>query len=241
MRIVRTWISGAALALLLALGVAARAQEDGWDDGARERKVEEERMRHEKEDQMRREVEERQRMKEGGGPQKGPGGPFGPLRPPRPVLTEKDIEEVMAWLKEWDPDRLQKMQSQRVENPDFFMELMGDGYQEMKKVLMLKQIEPARYEEMIKERKLDLQCRQLSEKYRTTEDAGQKTAIKNELNVIVGQLFDIRETGREKEVKELERRLTQLREIVEKRRTNKMQIVENRLRQLLGEKEFMDW
>jgi len=62
---------------------------------------------------------------------------------------------------------------------------------------------------------------------------GQKSQLRTKLRTKLAQLFDLRETEREREVSKLEEKLTTLRENLKLRKQNKDLIVENRLPPLI--------
>ncbi len=234
----RSWIPWMLCGLIAMTSGSTAVAQESWDEGDERRHEEErrDRERHEREEMERR---RREGMEPG---QKQPPRPGGPMRPPmmRP-LSEDEQQQVRAWLKEFEPDRLAKLDHVQRENPEMFMMLLTDTFFEMKKIQEMKERDPDSYERITKERKLDVQCRQLAEKYRKLEEETQKAQVRNELQVLLNQLFDLRESMRGQEVKDLENRLNELRQTLEKRRSNKVLIVENRLKQMLGEKEHMDW
>lgn len=244
MRFRTTWLLAILLGILVLPAVPVCAQE-GDNPEERERRREEEMRR--REDMERRERDDMERRRMDGGMEGPPGqpphpGPMGgpPMKRPR-QLSADDQAKVVAWLKEWDANRLAKMERTRAENPEMYNNLIAESWMEMMKLQDLKASDPERYDNLMQERKLDAQTRQLAEKYRQATDESARAAIRTELQTLVSQLFDIREAGREAEVKELEKRLAELKSIVDKRRSNKLLIVESRLKVLLGEKEFMDW
>ncbi len=69
----------------------------------------------------------------------------------------------------------------------------------------------------------------------------EKTKIKKELKKNLGQLFDLKETQREKEVKLLEERIVKLKEKITSRKKNKDIIIRRRTEELLGENDYLEW
>ena len=68
-----------------------------------------------------------------------------------------------------------------------------------------------------------------------------KSNIKQELEKRLTNLFDLKEKSREKEVKELEARLDELKKKMKLRQNNKSTIIKRRVEELLGEDEYLEW
>jgi hypothetical protein len=82
---------------------------------------------------------------------------------------------------------------------------------------------------------------QLLAKYAQTTDAKQKAEIKAGLAKVLQRQFDLQLQQREREVSEIEARVRNLREMIEKRKTARQSIVTNRLDQVLNELDGMGW
>ena len=89
--------------------------------------------------------------------------------------------------------------------------------------------------------KAETEQAQLLAKYAQTTDAKQKTEIKAELANVLQRQFDLQLQQREREVSEIEARVRNLREMIEKRKTARQSIVTNRLDQVLNELDGMGW
>lgn len=82
---------------------------------------------------------------------------------------------------------------------------------------------------------------QLVERYASTEDADQRSAIKAELAEHLTNHFSIQEQIRDRELARVEARVKKLRELTQKRRDAQRTIIEQRLDQLLRDADGLGW
>jgi len=72
-------------------------------------------------------------------------------------------------------------------------------------------------------------------------DESEKPKIINDLKSKLNQLFDIKEKARSLEVEFLEQELAQLKEALKVRKSNKSEIINRRLNELIGKGDYLDW
>lgn len=77
-------------------------------------------------------------------------------------------------------------------------------------------------------------------KYKNADEA-QQQKMRSELGNALGRLFDIRESYKQEEIKNLEKRLQELKESLNTRKQNRENIVNRRLKELLNEKDDLRW
>ena len=112
---------------------------------------------------------------------------------------------------------------------------------ELHRLEELKERDPERFEQKKKEQSLEYRSFQLAEKFRESKDEKEKAKIKNDLSVILGELFDLREKDREEEIKHLNKKLEHLKSVLAERKKKKKEIVERRLQELIGERDVLIW
>jgi hypothetical protein len=88
---------------------------------------------------------------------------------------------------------------------------------------------------------LEAKCVDLSRLYRESKEADKQKKIEQELDQVVKQLFDLRETQREKDIASMEKDLAEMKTKLENRRAQKNQIIKKRMDQLLGNKDDLEW
>jgi hypothetical protein len=92
-----------------------------------------------------------------------------------------------------------------------------------------------------KELKIEEEVNALVEQYRAEKDGDERTKLKQKLNDISSRQFDIRQQNRALEVKRLEKELVRIRESIQQRTENRVQIIKHRAAQLLHEEDNLDF
>jgi hypothetical protein len=82
---------------------------------------------------------------------------------------------------------------------------------------------------------------ELVERFQQAEGSDEKEPVKEELRTVLGQLFEIREKARAREIERLTKQLQRLTERLAKRQEKRDEIVQRRLAQLLGIGDDLDW
>ena len=95
-------------------------------------------------------------------------------------------------------------------------------------------------EDQKKEKELEINAELLALKYKNA-DANSQQKMKNDLTNTLNQLFDIRESHKQDEVKRLEKRLQELKESLQARKQNKNEIVQRRIQEMLGDSRYLRW
>jgi hypothetical protein len=91
------------------------------------------------------------------------------------------------------------------------------------------------------EQKLEQQTREFVEKYRRSGDTGGREGLRGDLQKVVSEHFDLRQTARERELAELEKELERLRSLHQRRQNQKDRIVGDRVESLLREADGLGW
>jgi plasmid stabilization system protein ParE len=161
--------------------------------------------------------------------------------PQPPALSEEQADKAMRWLKENDPDRAEKLARLREERPEMHAHVLRESWEQMNHLSRLKEHDPAEYERMMKQQKLERAAGALAEKIRRSEAEEEREKLTAQLREHLASLFDMRETGREREVKEMERRLADLRKVLAERQSRKAEIIERRVGQMIGRGDALEW
>jgi hypothetical protein len=228
--------------------------------------------------------------REGRPPQKEPRdrGPMRPAGAPEEgrMLSPEQVDKVLRYLKENDPERAERLARVREQDPDQFLRLVreagemilrkqrgregdlppgaqrppegsrrpspgGEGMPpgfggrgegpDRAAMERLRAENPAELERLQRIRKTDEETQMLAEKIRRAEAPEEKEKMTVRLREMLGELFDQREAGREREVVEIEKRMNELRRVLKERRDRKEEIVKRRLGQMLGREEVLEW
>ncbi|MCC6124446.1 MAG: hypothetical protein IT426_05770 [Pirellulales bacterium] len=98
--------------------------------------------------------------------------------------------------------------------------------------------------DLVKEAELDRQVQELAEAFRrhpadAPEAAKEREKIQKEIEKLVNEQFNLRQERREKELKLFEEQIKRLRETIEKRQKAREEIIERRMKELLGQDDDM--
>lgn len=165
-----------------------------------------------------------------------------PPQPPDDVEPENiDPNEVIKFAKEFMPELAEDLAKMKEENPERYRNVIRENYIKMQHLREMKKRNPEQFERVIQEQKMEREARNLAEKYRQSKDDKEKEAVKKELRKLLEKIFDLKELDKQEEVKRVEEQLNKLKEKVNKRKSERDKIIDDRLKQLTGEKEEWGW
>jgi hypothetical protein len=144
-------------------------------------------------------------------------------------------------IKKENPDEVEELMLLKKERPTEFRKILFQRQHELERLEELKERDPGRYEQRKKEHSMERQSRQLVEKFRASKNEKEKAKIKNDLSVVLNELFDLREKDREEEIKHLNEKLEHLKSVLDERKKRKKEIVDRRLQELIGERDVLIW
>jgi hypothetical protein len=163
--------------------------------------------------------------------------------------VEKSVIEEQAKLAQEYAQRAMEMQRTMKESPEFKAQLAKLKY-DLQQKLSLAGLYKDQFTDLLDDQlseqnkqilKLEEECIKMSILYKETENQEKQQTIEKELIAKVELLFDLREAQREKEIKRMTQDLTEMKKKLDERRLQKNQIVKNRLEQLLGKKDDLEW
>jgi len=168
-----------------------------------------------------------------------------PPQPPNPPMAERRLvanaEEVRGWLKDNEPETYRRlMQVQDEGRREDVMRMINEAAPRMRELNELKQRDPKGFEKVMELRRAERESMELAEQARRAPPEEREAATKK-LKENLNRLFDLREENRARELVELKRRVEALEKALTERKTGKERIVENRRRELMGEKKDEDW
>lgn len=147
-----------------------------------------------------------------------------------------DMEEiVLDTIKRNDPAFAEKLAGLRESNPKKYDVTIGIASKFLS--MVKKAEEPGLEKDVVRGISLEYDVRELSLQYEKASDS-EKAKIKDSLKTKLNELFDIRAKGQEARIKRMEKEIAELRANMQKRKANKSKIVEQRLNELVGSKDF---
>ena len=155
-------------------------------------------------------------------------------------LTPEQEKDVLDYIRETHPEQYAEVQAIKENRPRLYKRALTRAFREMRFVQRIREEDPERYEQVLEERCLEQQSRELARKYRDADEADREK-IKHELIELLHRLFDYRQLNRQSEILRLENRLAELKENLNQRKLEKEKIIENRLNQLIGAEPGLKW
>lgn len=156
-------------------------------------------------------------------------------------FTPEFENKVMRRLEQYDAQKASEIALLKASQKNKYRQALEDYYVVTDRMDKLKEKDPVRYEQLQKKRELDKKSRRLAEEYRATSVQKEKNKHKAELQSALNDLFDLRELDRQQEIKKLTAKIDDLNKVMSERKKKKRDIVERRLKQLLGEGKELVW
>ncbi|MCH9028582.1 MAG: hypothetical protein IH819_02980 [Bacteroidetes bacterium] len=141
-----------------------------------------------------------------------------------------NLKNELLKVKELDPNKYKALLFEISYNRYDVYNLMG----------YMESYERERYETEKQVRELELFTVTLGIRYGHAND-NEKPKIINDLKSQLNQLFDMKEKARSLEVELLSKELAQLKESLKVRKSNKGEIINRRLNELIGKGDYLDW
>jgi len=172
-----------------------------------------------------------------------------PGRPDKNVSVEDMKRElgdnweniVISKIREEDPETIEQLEKKKETNPSRYYEDLTKLWRQYKSLEKLKYEDPERYKTEKRYRQLEQKSKQLARDYRKSNSEDGKLKIQNELKICLTELFDLREKKRSDKVMELEKEIENLKAMLKYRKEKKDEIIEIRLNEMLTEDERMKW
>jgi len=149
-------------------------------------------------------------------------------------------ERVRELLREHFAHNQERLERIAEEEPEEAVRMMAGFVQEANELAELQQNDPEAFQRAMRERYLERDCEVMAETCRQTEGEEQQK-LKAQLRTTLAQLFEIRQARLKQEVAELERETARMKERLAKREQHQQEIIDKRLRELLGEEDYLEW
>ncbi|MFO8013219.1 MAG: hypothetical protein R6X20_07930 [Phycisphaerae bacterium] len=224
------------LAVLVAVGWTASAvsggDRDGWRRGPRSESARDDR--------------DHDRDRPHGPPRRGPPGggrpPFGRRHVPPMFqeLTDEQVDEILAFVKEKMPWRYERLKAWQEEKPEFFRRMCRRLRFEIGQLKRLKKDNPEAYEAALEEHRLRARAAELAARARKAESEEAREKTKAELRGVLERLFDAERRAREAQIHELEERIAHLRRQLAERAEKRDRIIDWLLERLMAGNQDRD-
>jgi len=164
--------------------------------------------------------------------------------PPPPAgvkLSEDELETLMEFYQQIDPDIRLKLAKLKLEEAYLYQHKIAHLYHEQEYLSRLEKELPERYKEAIEMRRLEAGTEKMAELYHRSDDEAEQKKIESDLRATLGQLFDLREKEKVQEIDRIRGRLERLEQEMKERRKNRDMIITNRLNELTGKRSYYEW
>jgi polyhydroxyalkanoate synthesis regulator phasin len=141
-------------------------------------------------------------------------------------LTDEQIEEILAFVKEKMPWRYDNLTKWQEEKPEFFRRMCRRLRFEIGQLKRLKKENPKAYEAALEEHRLRARAAELAARARQAESDEAREKTKAELRGVLERLFDAEGKAREAQIHELEERIAHLRRQLAERAEKRDRIID---------------
>jgi len=156
-------------------------------------------------------------------------------------LTQEQEDEALKYIRETYTDRAERLIRWKDVRPEAYKNALSKAFREMRFMEELKERDPDRYARVMEEKRLESQSRELAAAYRQSDDDAERERLHKEMEDLLSKLFDYRQINRLDEIDRLEKKLEELKAANQERLDNKAEIVQRRLKELLGERRGFEW
>ena len=148
--------------------------------------------------------------------------------------------QALAYVKEMSPSKYERLSKLKIIRPLEYKENILRIIEEKMRMDEIKIVDPERFEQILRQQKLDQKSWQLAEKYKGA-DAKSKETIKKELVSTLNELFDLKEADKIREIARLENELKKLKDMIDSRNKNRERIIDKRFNEMMGQPEYLEW
>jgi len=174
------------------------------------------------------------------GPPQGP--PSGRQPCPPPELTDLQLQELMAFCKEYFPTFYKNIDGIKDSNPVLYKKITGERFPLMLHLKELMKKEMDLFKIVVRKIELEDKSGELARNYKDTEgDDNAKIAIENELEKILSEIFILRQKESQLHADKMEKQVKHMRETIAEREKNKDLIIKDGLNKLTGKSEYLEW
>jgi hypothetical protein len=156
------------------------------------------------------------------------------------MQNRPEVKEFLTQLQQESPDEYKKLMELREKNSREFGEHLRERIKEMMELRRVKDKDPEMYAIRKKEHELNRKVKQLAGEIRRTSGPEREKKIA-ELKGALEESFGMRTMMRQREIGHMEKELEKMKQQAQKRQQNKDIIIDQRLKELIGEEGEWVW
>jgi len=181
------------------------------------------------------------------GPGRGPGPEGAPMEPMREGgergmrLTPEQRHKLINFLKQHDPRVLERLEKLQRERPGDYGRRLLTEWKHVAQLVELQRKDPELFKALVKHRDLTRESHELAASMRAAKTDEERDVIRKDLAKNLNEIYDLQHGLWEEKIAALEKRLSELRDMLKKRVQHRDEIVERRILELTGEDDYLNW
>ena len=156
-------------------------------------------------------------------------------------LNPEQEADAIKYLEEYHQDQVKEIYIWKEKRPQAYQLAISRAYRQKRRLDGMKEDNPEQYKKFLEEKQMEAKSRTLAKQYQRSNEENERERIKEELSMLLDKLFEYRQMNRQLELERLEKRIMELKINISKRLEQKDQIIELRLKKLLGEGQILEW
>lgn len=164
-----------------------------------------------------------------------------PRKPLSPNVTVSQVDQIMSFLKQTQPDLYRKAVILRKSDPKKFNRLIRAAAPNFRRLEYMRKYDPKLFHYTLRDLQLTHESYSLAWKLRKASNSDAATRIQSELRQVVTEQFDLRQSIRQHIINRLLKRITVLKRQLAQRSKDKRTIITDRIKQLTGQQLHVNW
>lgn len=153
-------------------------------------------------------------------------------------MSDEDVSSALEVVHELYPDLSERMLALQQEDPEKLRSTLEKRFPRVRFMVMLKNKDPEMYELRVSDIQLSRATDRLKERIKLAREEDDRKGYKDfrkELEEVLTQHFDVRQSIRQREVAYLKERVEKLEEDLDQRDDDRKDLIEKQLNELAGE------
>jgi len=152
-------------------------------------------------------------------------------------------KEIIEWVKLYVPQGFSQLKDLKKENPEEYENELLQLSDQIDYLNEVKQRSPEMFNRLVEAENLEFESWLIAEKASRSKDQGKKNELKAKLKELLEKIYQIRLQEVAMEIKDLEKELSEVRAMFEKKKAMKTAIIDHRLRELIlsSRDETLEW
>ncbi len=164
-----------------------------------------------------------------------------PGKPLLPSVTVSQVNQIMSFLKQTQPDLYRKAVILRKSDPKKFNLLIRAAAPNFRRLEFMRKYDPKLFHYTLEDLQLTHKSYKLAWQLRKASNSGRTAHLQTELRQVVTEQFNLRQTIRQHIINRLLKRIGVLKSQLVRRSKDKHTIITERIKQLTGKQLHVNW